>query len=254
MKNAILCFGLLLIVNPLLKSQPIVKHVKKGMVESINLDIKNAKKSVSSNSIFDRIEFIKLETGKDFLLGNISKVIAVDEKLFVLSSSNSIVYCFSRDGEYLFTLNKKGLGPRETGEVSDMEVDLNSSRIILSDSQKRNLYFYTINGKFVKRIRLKHWVYDLSLLNPDLLVIRTSESGGADLKLYDLKKEEVVSEAIKLYPLEDICQGYNMLSTFQNTVLFTPTVRDTIYEVNEKNIKAKYKINFGKHAVWFSPL
>lgn len=70
---------------------------------------------------------IKLQDGSgDTLLGCISKVVAADEKLYILS--NGGVYIFTADGAFLKKL-QQGRGPKEFIRASDILIDLENGQL-----------------------------------------------------------------------------------------------------------------------------
>jgi hypothetical protein len=250
MKFIVLFTQLLLIIFcSYSQTQTRVERNNSNSIKRYNIDPTKISETIDGKKLFQSIEYIKLETKSECLLGAVNKAVVTEGKIFVLSSSNSLVYCFDREGKYLFVLNKKGLGPRETGEISDIAVDSFNQQIILSDSQKRNLYFYSYDGKFIERIGLKYWAYDILPINKDEILIRSSESDGLDLKLFNKKTKNIIYESIKLYPFDDICSGMGFLSVFGNTTLFSPSIRDTVYEASNTGLKARYILDFGKYSV-----
>jgi len=90
----------------------------KSLIENKNL-IKFSINSISDNpsievdSLIDSIYYIKPQVSDNSLIGEYSKILFEDNKVFILENSktNKAVYAFAMDGRFLFKINARGDGP-----------------------------------------------------------------------------------------------------------------------------------------------
>ena len=69
---------------------------------------------------FEAFDYVKLEMTSESVIGDVSKVVIGNERIYVLSLIDPRIFIFSLDGKYINSL-KRGNGPGEVLFVSDFE-------------------------------------------------------------------------------------------------------------------------------------
>ncbi|HJE47839.1 MAG TPA: 6-bladed beta-propeller [Phocaeicola coprophilus] len=69
---------------------------------------------------FETFDYVKLEMTSESVIGDVSKVVIGNERIYVLSLIDPRIFIFSLDGKYINSL-KRGNGPGEVLFVSDFE-------------------------------------------------------------------------------------------------------------------------------------
>jgi hypothetical protein len=99
------------------------------------------------SEIADTLEYLELKTPEDIIITRIFNIIQLDDFFFILSRDG--LFKFTRKGEYITTMGRKGQGPGEYNQVFDIEVDPVKREFIIADSEQT--LFYDLDGKFLRR-------------------------------------------------------------------------------------------------------
>jgi hypothetical protein len=115
------------------------------------LKVELKEQPVPVSDIFRKVEIIPLETSEESLLGRISKVETLDDRIFV--SSQSSVFMFDPEGKYLNKIQRIGRGPQEYVRASDFTLDPSRKTVGILDAIGAILT-YDFDGNFVKKSEL----------------------------------------------------------------------------------------------------
>lgn len=85
--------------------------------------------AVSLDSVFSHLELIPLETNDSCLLIGIDKLICFEERFYVLDLQRPALYIFSKSGNFIQQISRKGNGPGEYNMIYDFYVDENERKI-----------------------------------------------------------------------------------------------------------------------------
>lgn len=100
----------------------------------------------------DSFRFIPLETQDEFLLGKIGQITPYKDKIYIWDQLTSAVFCFDRNGKYLFKVNNRGAGPEEYPTMDDMAVHPDDGSVYIQSAPLRTVYKYDNQGRFVGKI------------------------------------------------------------------------------------------------------
>ncbi|HEX2933881.1 MAG TPA: 6-bladed beta-propeller [Bacteroidales bacterium] len=124
------------------------------------------------SDFIETMEFVKLETRSNELLGGINKIIPLNNqfvvfdapiKIGVFNTGNSnAIYIFDFNGKLIRKIGRWGKGPGEYLHVRDIEVIGN--KIIFMEYGR--LLFYDLNGNFIKYAKVD-FNYNLAALTDD---------------------------------------------------------------------------------------
>ena len=92
------------------------KYIKK-----IEIDFNKATE-ISISDIYKSIKIIPLEKTKESLIGGIYKLIAWEQKFYVLDKSTQSIFIFDNTGHFLNKIAKHGNGPGEYYSIDDFEI------------------------------------------------------------------------------------------------------------------------------------
>jgi len=132
---------------------------KVGMVENYSLivaDLDMGKKIsvINASSIFNKVNTIILETGKDCLVGSDFIFSAFDNYLFILNVLPTKDFLlFDREGKFIRKIGGLGRGPGEYTRIFDFTVDPDNKVIYLLCDLVINKYSF--DGAYIGAIRLK---------------------------------------------------------------------------------------------------
>ncbi len=98
---------------------------------------------------------VKLETTEASLIGEISKVEVVGDRILVLDRMGSkTVMMFDLEGNFIRQIGRRGRGPGEYISAENFVLDHENGYIIVSDYGTPKQMFYDLDGRFIKDYRL----------------------------------------------------------------------------------------------------
>ena len=221
-------------------------------VETITIDIEDHR-FVSLDNIVEKVDFVRLETTEDCIIGDISHLFFVDNKIIVADQLTSqSIFVFDINGKFLNRVSHLGNGPHEYLDITDVDVTP-SGLIVIKDNVKDKLLFFEPNGKFVKeRIDIEGGM-DLAFIDEHSIAFDTFTSHaptkekfkGASLAVCDgdnniqyLFGENIAEENVFNVRRPECLYRYG------NKAYFAPHWDKNIYEVTTDSIIAKYRLEF----------
>lgn len=124
---------------------------------------------LESKEGFDRFyrlkEVIPLETTDSSVMGDIMKVIALKDRIFVAAWNGKSIFIFNREGKYLSRIDKEGRGPGEYLRISDFMVTDEPEEIVVY-AREGKLNYYDWDGNFLRQSKQDAFVSGVERL-PD---------------------------------------------------------------------------------------
>ena len=253
MNHIILALTILLFISCANEKKKVSNSIKQDPIKEINIGKSCFDNKTDYNNIISNVEFIKLETNRNCLIGNILKIVFFNQKFYILDKNRLLI--FDSGGKYLNALDKNGRGPEEYYELRDFYIDEEGSIFILSN---RNIIVYDSNLKFQYRQKIKlrqNSGLDLNpvrffLVNNNCYYFYSGSFGienfdGNEYGLYCVnKKGKLIKKFISVK--YNYTQGHqNFYKSNNNIINFTNTYgNDTIYQISGEKFVPKFHINF----------
>jgi hypothetical protein len=99
------------------------------------------------------IEYVKLETRPDCLVGSISRFVIYKDRIYLWDGrSKATIFCFDIKGKFIYKIQRIGKGPGEYVGVMDMYLDDKKEQIVIFDASQAKLLKYSIDGQFVEEV------------------------------------------------------------------------------------------------------
>jgi hypothetical protein len=177
MKAHFLLFACLLLFA--CSGNPETDEVEKKEEGVTTIDVVNAKNYDGTlDPLIEDIYFLELEASEDALFTQVSKVLFVEEKMFILDIMSEKVLAFDNDGKFLFTVSKKGLGPGEYQGVSSIAYDYDKNQLILAASGK--LLWFDAFGKFIREEKsdIRNYIGDMAYVGNSQFAVYMDMSGN----------------------------------------------------------------------------
>ena len=225
---------------------------------------------VPVSNIASGIEYIRLESGEEFML-NDPHLVNVKDSLILFIGFRKI-YVFNRhSGKFLYEISSFGRGPGEYSHTTNIYDEKRDLFFVSYGSNKRDTnnfqvyYAHDFAGEVVKAVSKPH------VFNQDGEEMPISRFWPLDDTLYvgyadnlsgNLPEKLVIFDRdgkfINSFPNYNTYTGYQDLNTFiistnkgkffnaGDTVRFYEEHTDTIFDVNYKQIKPRYRINMGE--------
>jgi len=236
------------------KSERSIKEIKVNPYRAI--DKMNLSEFVKS------IDYIKLETNSDCILGRISKVLIRNKFIYVFDQSQLSVFIFDHNGKFISKFNKWGNGPGEYRSLGPGFISQDEKYIEIYDFRGpdsrmlkyRNLSFEFINespipglsfnsmirknGYYYFSVQQQDNVINGNLTNADLIISDTNNN----MKIYNDKTIETNSNYYSFFP-------HSFISNSQNEVFVSFMFDHTFYKLEQDKVIPEIKIDFGDYAI-----
>jgi hypothetical protein len=211
--------------------------------------------------IFEKIEYIPIQTDEEFLIGSIDKLLVTDNYLFILDRKiTRSVFAVDRKGNKVFHLNKTGQGPGEYILINDIVYDEEKNELLVGCKIRKCLLHYDMSGNFLYEEKIPYDIVKIQLLK-DKLASYSEYYGNDELTrnglcpnilLMDNENKSVISEANFFNP--PVNQGIVWTSScnfsvFNDTLSIKPDHCNTVYHITEDEIYPAYDIDFGQYGI-----
>lgn len=111
------------------------------------------------SEIAESIEYLELKTPKEVVISYIRNILPVGDNWLI--STVKGLYKFTRTGEFIKQIGRKGQGPDEYVNILGVDVDYERKEIVLADSQ--SLLFYDLDGNFLRKTSLNGFLFNIAL-------------------------------------------------------------------------------------------
>lgn len=139
--------------------------------------------------IISEIEFVPLETGEDYLLGDIKKVIETDSAFYVLANVDSRfgqeLHVFDKSGRHIKQISHKGEAPDEYARLGSFT--LIGDTLYLYDDYKARIKEFTKHGVYrgIESVQMQVFgISDITPLGDDGNLLVTSDITSYSPNLY----------------------------------------------------------------------
>jgi hypothetical protein len=219
--------------------------------EEIVIDTKNGKQ-IPFDHFIQNIEFLKLETTDDNLLGEISQVLFKDSLLIVVDKRISrTVQVYKMKGEFKYRIGNIGLGPGEYTSVTYVGFIPGTNHISVLDGPGHRVIIYDLAGKYISSHQTPFMLYYFEYMESgnkayEVSYMRDPSVGNlvnTPLIVTD-KNDKILYGACRDYSSEKF--NFTMhypLRKIGEDVYFSPNFTNTIYIVGDTAVKAKYQIS-----------
>jgi len=220
---------------------------------------------IGLSTISDRVDSIALETLENNLITRIVDIEHNEESIFV--ADPGALFKFSKGGKFIKQIGRKGQGPGEYLNVTDITLDKKSNLLYLASSLSQKIICFDTSGNFIKETKTLG-INGVKVLNGTLYGVFTeygipaadatkwfNNSYLVNFETDLLPKDTVLIKSVKADKGTAAISGMvgdQILSevdgdifVYQGEVMQESFVRDTLYQVSENSRIASLKLNFG---------
>ena len=219
--------------------------------------IKSTEAPIIFSQIVDSIEFLPLENTSESLFSNISKILVINNKIFVIDKLRTkSISVFNDHGKFLYKIHKIGKGPNEYASISDVTIDPVNQLLIIYDNGSGKLLRFDFEGKMVDEINVSLIINEISCDNsgriliycPYLEAFYQNKSYNPGLYLYNpgTKKLKSILDDGEVGGVIGLSPG---LIGYGNKTKLCSQYSDTIYGINDLGIYKSHYFDFGKNKI-----
>lgn len=208
------------------------------------------------DDVLSNVKYIPLETNRQSIIGEISKVIYFNERFYILDSEiTSSIYIFGKDGSYISKISRRGGGPGEYARIYDFDIDRSVEQIVIFTGSPLKIIRNTIEGEFISETHPPCYA-DRFIALPDkssAIYLEYSDNTPFLKEEYNLifiDSTSALKGGVLKYDHSRISKYFSKgLSTFyyyDGGYYFYPALNDTVYRVGLNRITPVYAFDFGK--------
>lgn len=145
-RNALIGIGLAYLTGACTSSQ----SNENGSPKTIHVEVGNIRTDMKLSE-FAEATLVPLPTSDDWLIVNINRIRTSDKSICI--SDGNALYRFSRSGEFLGKIEKKGQGPEEYATISDF-VMTEDENVWVLPAGKTSLMLYSWDNRLVKELKI----------------------------------------------------------------------------------------------------
>ncbi len=201
------------------------------------------------SEIASDIEFIKLKTDQDHLIGKIGSISRFNDKLLITTNQGKSLYIFTNQGEFVSEIGRYGKGPGEFLQIYGMSIDPVSNHLYILDNNKSKMMEYSSEGVFIKEKKLSFYATGLHATENGFIFytgsVYTARSNGCLLTVTD-KDFNILSSHHPRSMDKGIPDRLNNLYKIEEDLYYWEPYWDTVYAFNGSTKQAKYSFSMGK--------
>lgn len=199
-------------------------------------------------------KIIPLETSQESLIGEITKIKVFKDLMYILDAGNTKkLAVFDMEGNHIRNIGTNGGGPGEYNGLTDFTINTDAQNIIILD-RRLNLLIYSSDGEFIRRESPRTPVASIAYLGEGLIALYSEKGsqslsdGKHKLRIYDLKHNKIISKHFKIdFSLENkVMSHQSYFSEFEGGLSIHSSSHDTIMQIQNGTIEAKYVVRFDK--------
>ena len=227
---------------------------------TIKIDPNKANDMTLYSSIFEKIDYIPIETNDTFLIGSIDKLLVTTDYLFILDRQIcKTVFCTDSKGKALFKIHKLGNGPGEYIDINDIEYDKHSNELLLLCSYANKILYFNTQGEFIreKKIPMKGLLLGMppnnnTILYRDYCVELQEQKLNKVANLILCNKESQITESAyfssKVHK-SVTWTSFPQFSKIQDTLSIKPDHSGIVYHIYDNQIKPIFRFDFGEYNI-----
>lgn len=227
-------------------------------LQEISIDASQKTSLLPTDSLFDCVHFIKLETTSVCMMGGISQLFFVDSLIILVDNQTSkSVYFFDMNGQYKYKISKLGKGPEEFLNIWNICLTPDKNQLVIYDNLQHQMLFYDLNAQFIKVenqpfmmdyfvfLSSGHRAYNVDGMYDESL----GENKNKSLIVTTSNNQLVYGFSERQYGKDFNYSKNRILRNCGEKTYFSPNISDIIYEITAESIVPKYHVNLGESAL-----
>lgn len=232
-------------------SVPVASMISHQKSVEVNIDLN--KDCLPFDSLMTKVNYVKLETTSDNLVGGISQILFVDDKIIVVDAEKSkTITVYDGKGHFLYSVGTLGQGSMEYGSLDHVAFTPGKEMLVITDLKSGCLKYYSIGGIYVKSVKLPYWFSESEFLTDNLIagfwsggtVIPEENKNYKPLLVITDLFGNVSSSAFKSYYKKEYTSTIlEPIRHFNDRVLYNNPNTDSIFLLTPNGIELAYHLN-----------
>ena len=232
-------------------STPVASMISHQKSVEVNIDLN--KDCLPFDSLMTKVNYVKLETTGDNLVGGISQILFVDDKIIIVDAEKSkTITVYDGKGHFLYKIGTLVQGLMEYGSLDHVAFTPGKEMLVITDLKSGCLKYYSIGGIYVKSVKLPYWFSESEFLTDNLIagfwsggtVIPGENKNYKPLLLITDLFGNVSSSAFQSYYKKEYTSTIlEPIRQFNDRVLYNNPNTDSIYLLTSNSIELAYHLN-----------
>ena len=204
------------------------------------------------STLFDSLSIVPLDTTGGYMIGEV-KQMKISAHYIAVLDRNSNVFVYNHEGEGAALISRKGQGEKEYIDVRGIDILTDSLICLLTYPPK--LMYFKMDGTFHSEVPLKNRAFELAVLPDGKAVLYKNNIDDGTMNMSLLEIYNPSDDSYKGYvpgirfmenqPIPHFQQFGTLTMTQRNGLLFTHSLTNNIYGIDNKGVHIKYRIDFG---------
>jgi hypothetical protein len=208
---------------------------------------------VRFSQVIESIELVRLEETSNSLLSNFYGIEANTNHLVFTSGKELDVFVFSQNGDFGRKINRKGSGPEEYEDITDLW--LAGDTLFIHSRDQKKVVRYDLEGNFIEADRLPNSTGHIYSYKRGY-AMEMSYYPINDTSFYRYAVFNQQLEPVAMYlPVEKLIPkgldfSNNSISTYKEGLLFHRMMNDTVYYLRDEKFTPLVHFDFGEYWYW----
>lgn len=218
------------------------KYENAEIINLKNIDSLKVESNIPISRFFNKGRAIVLESNKESLIGNINKLVATSDRLYIQDRMSNAVLVFDATGKFIFKIRNIGKGDGKYLGLADFTLDETRKEIVLLAHRPSKICIYDYSGRFLREI-INEKTYSNIRLSDNSYCLTNYNCNYTIMDISSCKTKLLHLDAnIRTRPL---LIGNELI--LSRNLYYTPNFNHYAYEVIANDIFAKYFFDFGKN-------
>ena len=232
-------------------STPVASMISHQKSVEVNIDLN--KDCLPFDSLMTKVSYVKLETTGDNLVGGISQILFVDDKIIIVDAEKSkTITVYDGKGHFLYKIGTLVQGLMEYGSLDHVAFTPGKEMLVITDLKSGCLKYYSIGGIYVKSVKLPYWFSESEFLTDNLIAGFTDGGNVISDENEDYKPLLVITDLFgnvsssafqSYYKKEYTSTILEPIRHFNDRVLYNNPNTDSIYLLTSNSIELAYHLN-----------
>jgi len=226
-------------------------HEIKKEVETITFDIDRGKIGDVSE-VFEGRKIIFLETLKESLLTEVTKINCVGDRIYILDEPANSVVVFDTAGKFISAIRPSGRGPQEYMGISDFTINREKKQLIIHAHRPGKLLFYDLNCRFQNEIPYESLVSAMTWRDGRLILVNSLQEGAPYFTFLSFDEKGTILKKQSSSFVEEINSNqYTVGSLLLNSreMTFARRFDNTLYSLKGEDVIPRYVLDFKEYNV-----
>jgi hypothetical protein len=203
------------------------------------------------DSLMDDIFYVKLETTGKNLIGQISQLLFVQDRMIVVDADISkSITVYDMSGKYLNSIGQFGPGPEDYTYIAHVTLSYDSSMVIVNDLGSKHLKYYSVDGHFIKAGNMLYPFSPFEFMTDNVIVSHNSSGNPVDkrdpsckpcLAVINLSENSLVYSASQSFYREEFTRTSHFpVRKYGGKIFYNPSFSDTVYLVTSDGLYPRY--------------